>query len=196
MMTASGKSNKDGNMKKILLSALLMAVSLTLSACGGGSSGGGTVTLPAAPTTAVLKLSTVAAAGQTPQAAGLELTVMLPAGVTVKTVTASKQTASGVLTYSGNVAFSNITTQLFPRPLFGLYSASAVASGKNAVKIQIASGSATFGAGEFATLTCNIGAGTTVKATDFQLTGFLAGGNGGTDITAQYDSPTFTASFK
>ncbi|HJV35615.1 hypothetical protein [Geomonas sp.] len=181
-------------MKKILLAGLLTAVTLSLSACGGGGSGG-TVTLPA-PTTAVLKLSTVAKAGQAPQAAGLELTVLLPAGVTVKTVTASKQTASGVLNYSGNVAFSNITTQLFPRPLFGLYSASAVASGKNAVKIQIASGSATFGAGEFATLTCNIGAGTSVTATDFHLTGFLAGGSGGTDITAQFDSPTFTASFK
>lgn len=193
-MTASGKLNKDGNMKKILLSALLMAVSLTLSACGGG--GGSTTTLPAAPTTAVLKLSTVAKAGQNPQAAGLELTVLLPTGVTVKTVTASKQTAAGVLNYSGGVAFSNITTQLFPRPLFGLYSSAAAALGKNAVKIQIASGTATFGAGEFATLTCNIGAGTSVKATDFQLTGFLAGGTGGTDITDQFDSPTFTASFK
>src|SRR6266568_8441943 len=155
-----------GYMKRIVQIGLLLAgMNLGLAACGGGG-GGAAVVAP--PTTAVLKLSSVAKAGQTPQMQGLEVTVLLPQGVTVQTVTSSKSTAANVVRYSGGSAFSNVTSRLFPRPLFGIYSA-AKAPGRNGVKIKFATGSATFGAGEFATVICDITAGTTVTPADFSV---------------------------
>jgi hypothetical protein len=74
-------------MKKLSLSSVMIcALSLTvLAACGGGGGGGGGVTITQ-PTTAVLTLST-AVTGTIPATTtinGYDVTISLPAGVTVK----------------------------------------------------------------------------------------------------------------
>lgn len=174
-----------------LLAGLVVA---SLAACGGGGGGGA-----AAPTQAVLKVASVAKAGQNPALRGLEVTVLLPPGVTVKTVAASpKQTDVGVVKYSGifgaGGSFSNVTSILFPRPAFGHYSG-AKAPAKNTLKLLLASVAnppRTFGAGEFVTVVCDIAPGTTVTAADFTLSGFLPAGAGGESLAASFDAPTLT----
>jgi hypothetical protein len=169
----------------IRISVLLLAIFLT--ACGGGS-----LTAPA-PTTATVSLATVAKSGQNPQVSGITVELLLPAGVTLRTVAASRQTADGVVSYSGNAAFSNLTSQLFPRPLFGSYSTGG--SGRGAVTISFISPTP-FGAGEFATLTCDVAAGATATASGFQILNFQATGDSATqfadDLTALFDTPIVT----
>jgi hypothetical protein len=183
-------------MKKKFISGLLLAgIVMGISGCGGGG-GGSSSDNDVPPTKAVVKVSTVAQAGLNPSIKGLELTVILPQGVTVKSVTSpsgTKVTDLNVVKLSGifasGGAFANITSQMLPRPMFGTYSA-APAPGRGVVKIKLAS-SAPFGPGEFLTLDCV----TSARTSDFQLTGFLAGGTGGTDITSNFQSPTFTVEF-
>jgi len=173
----------------IVVRLVSVAAVFVLAACGGGGGGGGN---PApAPTTVQLKLSSSAKAGETPQIKGLSITLALPSGVTLKSVSGTKQTAPGIIRYSGGPAFSNLTSQLIPRPLYGLYS-SATAPGKNTVTLSFF-GQAAFGAGEFATITCDVAPGVSVTDNSFQTTAFSAAGDTDTelaaDLTALFDAP-------
>ncbi|HTP05392.1 MAG TPA: hypothetical protein VMM54_09580 [Nitrospirota bacterium] len=152
-------------MKKISLSSLLIfALALTtLSACGGGGGGGST---PPQSATAVLTLST-AVTGTIPAPAviaGYDVTIALPAGVTVKSTTPS-QTDAGVVVGSATGAAA------------GTYNAASFNSATGKVHIVLVSpkGNGFSGAGEFCKVNCIIAAGHHPTAADFQLT-FKASG--------------------
>ena len=144
-------------MKKTSLSSLfIFALSLTvLTACGGGG-GGGSDAPPFQPTTAVITLST-AITGTIPNTTinGYDVTINLPAGVTIKSATATGAA-------SGSQIVSTGTT--------------------GNVRILIANGSG-FSAGQFSTINCSIAAGSYPKASDFQQVAFsvppsIPGGGG------------------
>jgi hypothetical protein len=134
-------------MKKISLSSLLIfALALTtFSACGGGGGGGSSTPPPFQPTTAVLTLST-AVTGTIPANTtinGYDVTINLPAGVTVRSTTATGAAAGAAITSAGT-------------------------TGKVRIVIANASG---FSAGEFSTMNCDIAPGSYPTASDFhQLT--------------------------
>ena len=153
---------------KSLLNLLMIVGALTiLPHCGGGGGGGGNNT-PAQPTTAVLTLSTTVN-GVIPAntiITGYDVTITLPAGVTVKS-TAPPQTDSGVVTATGVAAGSSTT-------IAGVYAPAAGATpGK--VRFIVANGSG-FSSGEFCKVTCDIAAGSNPSASDFTLPTFAASG--------------------
>jgi hypothetical protein len=141
-----------------------------------------------------LKLSSTAKPGESPQVKGVSITLALPSGVTLKTVSGTKQTAAGIIRYSagsdGSV-FSNLTSQLIPRPLYGLYS-TAPAPGKNTITLSFI-GTTAFGAGEFASISCDVAAGVSVTESSFQVLVFSAVGDTdtsiGADLTSLFDAP-------
>lgn len=153
---------------KSLLNLLMIVGALTiLPHCGGGGGGGGNT--PAQPTTAVLTLSTTVN-GVIPAntiITGYDVTIILPAGVTVKSTT-PPQTDSGVVTATGVAAGSSTT-------IAGVYAPAAGATlGK--VRFIVANGSG-FSAGEFCKVTCDIAAGSTPpSASDFTQPTFAASG--------------------
>ncbi len=102
---------------------------------------------------------------------GIDVTVELPAGVTVKAVPDATNpsvmvTDTGVVTASGTAdASTNIIATYTATP-----------SGKVAIHLANAAGFAT---GEFVTITCDIAVGSIPVASDFSVTGFNAvDGNG------------------
>jgi hypothetical protein len=171
----------------LFLAPLFLAA---LTACGGGGKG----VTPPQPATVTVKLSTVAKTGETPQIKGVTVSLLLPDGVTLKTVSSTKQTASGVIRYSGATPFSNLTSQLQPRPLFGIFSTSG-SPGRSAVTISFI-GSTAFGAGEFATMTCDIASGKTASESSFRIVDFHATGDSAThfadELTVLFDTPVVT----
>jgi len=169
---------------------------VAMTACGGG--GGATVTTVTTtppPTTMTVKLSTIAKTGENPQIKGITVSLLLPDGVTLKTESATKQTANGVVRYSGAAAFSNLTSQLVPSPLFGIFS-TARSPGKSKVTISFI-GPIAFGPGEFATVTCDVAGGMTVTENGFQVVDFHAIGDSASlladDLTVQFDTPMITS---
>ncbi len=146
-------------MRKItLLSLLILALALTtLAACGGGGGGGTTVPQP---TTAVLTLSTVVT-GTIPAGTTInsyDVTIPLPAGVTVKTMLNSSATGTGVVTLSGSALTSGALVE-------GVYTA-ATGTFPGTVKVSVAGG-AGFAAGEFCKVNCDIAAGSYPSASSF-----------------------------
>lgn len=150
---------------------------MALFGCGGG--GGGA----SQPTTATLKLSSQGTTGT--QISGIEVTVVLPKGVTVAATTtidpAVMETNAGVVVLSGaTVADPTAFGNLKPTASY------APATGK--VKIVLPA-QKDFSLGEFVTLNTVIAAGNNPVATDFKLEGFTAVDSNGAPIT------TVTASF-
>jgi len=170
------------NILKSLLMMFFAVAVMALFGCGGG--GGGAA---APPTTATLKLSTAGTAG-TP-IAGIQVTVVLPKGVTVAATStidpAVMETNAGVVLLSGaTVADPAAFSQLKPTAVYT--PATATTPGK--VKIGLAS-QKDFSLGEFVTLNTVIAAGNVPVATDFTLEGFTAFDSNGAVIT-----PALTAS--
>ncbi len=141
--------------KRSLLYGFMFAL-LFLTACGGGGS-------PATqPTTATLKLSNSGTLPKGTSLAGIGITLILPAGVTVKTDTGGA-VASGAVTVTGSAA---------PGTVIAVYTP---ASGTTPATLALAMSStatAGFGTGEYTTVTCDLANGTSPKATDFGLSGF------------------------
>jgi hypothetical protein len=156
-------------MKKISLSGMLilgLALS-TLAACGGGGGADSVGITNPQQTKAVLTLST-SVTGAIPSDTtinGYDLTITLPAGVTVKSTTTPPQTDTGVVTSTGSAAGSSITAVYSP--------ATATIPGK--VRILLANGNGYY-AGEFSKVNCDIAAGHYPKTSDFQLSTFAASG--------------------
>ena len=142
-------------MKKILTEILiLLAASMALSACGGG---GGGEAAPAQPTRAIVKLFTQGTTTFTISA--LQATLHLPAGVSVKVSTTDPPwTDDGVVTASGTATGAEISK--------GIYSAGTVTV--FVTKATVTTGFITVG--EFATVNCDIAAGTKPTAADFSVT--------------------------
>ena len=143
------------NIKRSLLHGLMLGL-LFITGCGGG---GGNAAAPQ-PTTATLKLSTSGTLPLGTTLEGIGGTLILPAGVTVKT-DSSGVVLSGVITVTGVAA---------PGTVIAVYTP---ASGGNPASISFALAStipAGFGTGEFATVVCDLASGVTPKASDFLLT--------------------------
>jgi hypothetical protein len=141
-----------------------MAV-ITMFGCGGG---GGV----SQPTTATLKLSTAGTAGT--HIRGIEVTVVLPKGVTVNATStinpAIQETNAGVVVLSGATTADPLAfSQLKPTATYT--PATDTVPGK--VKIGLAAQS-DFNLGEFITVNTVIAAGNFPLATDFTLEEFTA----------------------
>jgi len=114
---------------------------LCLLGCGGG--GGGTGAGDPAPTSAILYLSTTGVIPDGQLIQGVTVTVNLPAGVTMQSVTPSGLTAG-----TGSVVIDPANTDASSVTFTTL-------------------GATPFGKGEFTTVTCSIAAGHVPQATDF-----------------------------
>lgn len=134
-------------MKRILLAAVGMLTLLNLLGCGGGGGGGGTGSGTPAATSATLYLSTNGTMPSGQLISGVTVTVNLPTGVTVQTVTPSGRLAGTgeVIIDPANTNTTKVTFYSFNRTL------------------------SPFDKGEFATVTCSIAAGNSPQATDFTI---------------------------
>jgi hypothetical protein len=148
--------DKEKTMLRLIASMLMLCTMSFLPACGGG---GGGAAPASAPTTAIVKILTSGTLASGALIGGIDVTLNLPAGVSVKATPDSVNPAvyvtdAGVITVSGVAAGTNTTA-------IGTYTASP-----NSVAIHVVNADG-FGTGEFVTITCDIAAGTTVAATDF-----------------------------
>jgi hypothetical protein len=155
--------------KRLLLNLIILVLALTvLPHCGGGGGGGSTGN--SGPTTAVITLSTTLTDVLPVNTIinGYDVTITLPAGVTVKSTDTSSNPQpvdSSVLTATSVAAGSSIA---------GAYSPAAGGT-PGTVKILIVNGSG-ISAGEFCKVTCNIAAGYHPSASDFAQSAFAASG--------------------
>lgn len=150
--------------KRSLLSLLMLAGALiTLPYCGGGGGSTPPPPPPQQPTTAVLTLST-AITGTFPATTsinGYDVTIMLPAGVTVNASPDSGNpaildVASSVVAATGSASGAQLSAIYTP------------AAGGLPATVQVTIVSATgISAGAFCTLTCNIAVGTSLSASNF-----------------------------
>ena len=146
--------------KTSLWSLLILALALSIiTACSGGGGGGGGGSTASGPTMAVITLATTTTSS-IPQEiiiAGYDVTINLPAGVTVRSST-PPQTDPGVVNLTSGSAGSSITGAYTP--------ATATTPAKVRIVIAKAEG---LKIGEFATVICNIAAGYRPQASDFSL---------------------------
>ena len=143
-------------MKKLLVFLLMPVAISALTACGGGS-GAATASQPVS---ASLALST---SGTGTAIYGIGVSVVLPAGVSVKSTAVPPLTDEGVVSATGQAAGSLISA---------VYS-SATATAPGMVKIMVVNGTG-FATGEFATVYCDIAAWHWPKPADFSLADFTA----------------------
>jgi hypothetical protein len=168
-------------MRQRLLIVSVFLMLIAMAGCGGG--GGSTPTptpTPTQPTTAKLVLSTSGTLPSGVLIGGIDIIVKLPAGVSVKTDSASTAVSSSVMAASGQAASGSLVV--------GNY-----ATASNTVHIVLVN-AAGFGVGEYITLTCDIAAGTTPTAASFSLSNFSSVGTNTQSITTL--TPTFTADIK
>ena len=121
---------------------MIFALSLTILTAFSGGGGGSSTPPPFQPTTAVLTLSTAVTSTIPTNTTihGYDVTINLPAGVTVKSTTATGSAAGAAIIAAGT-------------------------TGKVRIVIANASG---FSAGTFSTMNCDIAPGSYPTASDFQ----------------------------
>jgi hypothetical protein len=141
--------------------AVLIAVLLLFSACKGSSSEF-TPQPNAQPTTVVVKLSTAGTLPAGKKIGGIDVTLNLAPGVTLKSTVNAPEPDAGVVTTSGVAANNSLIAANFTAPTSTL-------PGKVRINVISASG---FGTGEFATVNGDIAAGNNPKAADFSATAF------------------------
>ena len=177
---------------------ILCLATIALSGCGGGGSGGATPasdngsifttgsTNPlAAPTKGLLKLATAGAAGTI---AGIDMTVDLPAGVTVAADPNTGEVTTGAITVSGAAAGTfgtqNVTAAKFTP-------ASTVTPAQLHIVMANVPG---FSVGEFATVQFDLATGTALPAADaFTVTGCIAKGLDGLGLSGITAAPASVA---
>lgn len=153
---------------------MMLAVLSFIWGCGSGGVQG--------TTNKVAAKSTLAGA-LSPKVMGVEITLVLPAGVTVKT-DASGMTLAGVVT---TVAPNDVTAA--NGSVLAKYTpASGTVPGK--VKIVVARGSTPFVPGAFFTVVCDVEAGKSVTATDFTCEGLNAFDASGAVVPATWSIST------
>ena len=142
-------------MKKITLLVVVAGISAIImyAGCGGGSS------TPATPSSkAVLTFTSSGALASGTQIGGIDLTIALPAGVTAQ-ASVSKENVSKVATYGGIVTASGVAASTNAITM-------ATFTDPNLLRIQVGNPTG-FGIGEFATVTCDIIAGSNVTSDQF-----------------------------
>jgi len=140
-------------------------VVISMFGCGGG---GGTPAPP--PTKAKLTLLSQSATAGT-KISSIEVTVELPAGVTVKS-TPSAINPDKLETETGVVVLSGATAAVVGEVRVGVYTpATATTPGKVFISL---SAPVDFNPGEFVTVNADFPAGTVLVAADFKLVGFTA----------------------
>ena len=154
---------KSKTLNLLALSAML----IVLSNCGGGGSGSNPP--PAQPTTALVKVSLQGTLASGTTIGGVDMSMTLPAGVSVKTQLNSTETASSVVTASG-VAATN--SQVI----------STYTSTTGVVRILLANAEG-FGVGEVALVNCDISAGYSPATSDFTQSALSATDLNGNIIT-------------
>jgi hypothetical protein len=157
--------------KKILSHGLVLAaILLTMYACSGaGTTSTGTNPLPQ-PTAATLRVLSTGTLASGALIGGVEVTALLPTGVTVK-ATPDTTNPSELVTNAGVVVASGVSTGVNTNTIAIYTAATATAPGKVVITVLDANG---FGTGEVATVKCDIASGSTPKAADFSLSGFKA----------------------
>ena len=153
---------------KILSFFALSAMLIIFTSCGPNKK-----QTPVQPTTALVKVSLLGTVASGTTIGGVDLSMTLPAGVSVKTQENSVETSAGVVTASG-VAVSNSQT-------ISTYNSS---TGILRIVLVNASG---FGVGEVALVNCEIAAGHQPVSADFSqgdLTVADLNGNPITDLAA------------
>ncbi len=157
------------HMKRISLTALLilMVSSVILSNCGGGGGGGGGPQQRIDILTLATSVTGTIPAGTLIN--GYDVTVTLPSGATVKSTINPPETDPGVVTLSPEAAGSLV---------FSVYTAAtSTIPGKIRILLANATG---VNAGTFATVQCDIAAGSNPRTSDFSPFLFSVSG---TDIT-------------
>ncbi len=135
--------------KRLLLNLIILVLSLTiLPNCGGGGGGGGN-NGGGGPTTAVLTLSAAITGIIQPNTIvnGYDVTITLPAGVTINSTT-PPTIDSSVLTYTGGSTGTDIAGSYAPEAGGTPGTAKIIVANANGIS-----------AGQFCTVTCNIPAG-------------------------------------
>ena len=166
-------------MKKINLVVLissLVSIFVVTGCGGGGGSGGGTTPSPVTPTKAVVNLSTVGSPSAAPLI-GVQATLHLPVGVTVKASVNAPQTDTNVVVASGNAVPADL--------VFGVYSGTV-----NAYVAKAAG----FASGEFATVNCDIAVGSSPSASSFSVSDLIVSDLVGGLITGL--TPSISISFQ
>ena len=159
----------------LLIGMLLLLISvLSFTACGGGC--GGNDSQP--PTKATVKIMASGSLSTGTLIAGVDVTLNLPAGVTVKATADTVHpsvyiTDAGAVTASG-VAAANTTLAL------ATYTAASSSPGKVVINLVNPNG---FSVGEFVTVSCDIAAGAAPTTQSFSVSNFKAVGLDGAVIT-------------
>ena len=155
---------KSGTMMR----AVVLATALAAAGCGGGSSGG-TPPAPPAPTTATVKVSTSGALASGVRIGGVDVKLVLPAGVTLGAAADATNPSVLVATPDAVKASGGPSASAL---VLGVYTPAA-GGAPGSVVIHVADG-AGFGAGELATVTCALAAGSKPASSDFSLTALQA----------------------
>jgi hypothetical protein len=142
------------------------------------------VTFTTDPTAAELKIATQGTLPSGTQIYGIDITIVLPTGMSVKSVTTPPETDSGVVVASG-VAAANSTVLSTYTP------ATSLTTGK--VRVLLAN-SIGFGTGEFMTVHCDIASGSTTTTSDFSVSDFVAKDLNGVAISGLI--PEITTTFQ
>lgn len=172
-------------MKKTLQAgAAIVLILFSLIACSSKSSD-----TRVAPTTAVVTLSTTGTLNTGTQIFAAQATVNLPAGVTAKAGPSASNaqvmvTDAGVVTASGQATGAEVILATY-----------VTGSAPSTYKVKISVGkSSGFATGDFATVKCDVAAGSFPAATDFTITDFEAFDQYGAQITGL--TPGYTVSIQ
>ena len=168
-------------MKKTTLVSCIISllVLFFLIGCGGGGGGSTPSPSPVPYTKAVVTISTVGSPSVTPLV-GVQATLHLPVGVTVKAATNAPQTDTNVIVASGNAVPADL--------VFGVYSA-----GSGTVNAYVAKALG-FASGEFATVNCDIVVGSSPSASSFSVSDLIVSDLVGGLITGL--TPSISISFQ
>ena len=156
-------------MKFVSVTKLLVFTLFFFSACSGG--GGGNSPSPSISPPAAASV-TLATSQTSTTIYGIDATVNLPSGVTIKSTVSPPAADDGVVIASGVAAAGSVVT--------AVYSA-ATSTLPGTVRIMIVNANG-FGVGEFAKLNCGIASGYNPTANDFTTAHLIAKDGNGTDI--------------
>lgn len=163
-------------MKNVRYSGLMLAIFVF---CIGFACTGSDNSSPSQPTTAVVKILSSGTLASGVNIGGINVTLVLPSGVTVK-ATPGSANSTVLVTNPGVVVASGVATGA---NIFSSATYSAAAGGVPGQAVVHVANAVGFGTGEFVTVNCDISAGSFPAASDFHLIDFAAVDLNGAAIT-------------